>query len=150
MEGHTPQLMCVPISVATFYDMMIQSGLGGLLMLGFWRKAKQDAQETTESVIDDLCQLLIILTYEIGVATGCMDDEVKNAALTQHSGMIRIGFEMIRAGDHPREISDPLVSGAARLAHDAINRAILTSKFDREKMADDLRCLLLPSGQHLM
>jgi hypothetical protein len=111
-------------------------------MLGFWRKAKQNGKEITKSVIDDLCELLISLTCEIGVATGCMDDEVKYAALMQHSGTMRIGFEMILAGYHPREVDDPLAAGAARLAHAAVNKAILTSKLDMEKIADDLRYLL--------
>ena len=111
-------------------------------MFGFWRKAKQNGKEITEAVIDDLSELLIALTVEVAAATGCMDDEIKNLALMRHAGTMRIGFEMIRAGYHPREVDDPVAANAARLAHAAVNTAILTSKLDLENVAGDLRNLL--------
>ena len=111
-------------------------------MFGFWRKAKQDAEEFRNEVTDDLRHLLVRVTYGVAIARGYKEDQPQTQALLERQGWMVQGFEAIRAGYHPKEIAEPRSKAAAEVAKTAVNTAILTSKLDMEKIADDLRYIL--------
>jgi hypothetical protein len=115
-------------------------------MFGSVRKTKErwgrKSREIHAPVINELNDLLVRVTHQVGVAHGFREDEVKAKALLEQQGKIVLGFEAIRRGAHPREIFDPLVGGAAMVAQIACNTAILTGRLDLEKTAGDLRYLL--------
>jgi len=111
-------------------------------MFGFWRKAKQEAQAFRNEFTDDLRHLLVRVTYGVATARGYKEGEPQTEALMERQGWMVQGFEAIRAGYHPQEISEPRAKAAADLAKTAINTATLTGKFDMEKIIDDLRYIL--------
>jgi len=111
-------------------------------MFGFWRKAKQNAQQIGNEVTDDLGHLLVRVTYGVAIARGYKEGEPQTQDLLERQGRMVQGFEAIRAGYHPKEIAEPRSKAAAEVARTAVNTAILTSKLDMERIADDLRYIL--------
>jgi hypothetical protein len=111
-------------------------------MFGFIRKAKQQADTIRNEVVDDLSNLLVHIAYRYAVANGFKEGDEKTKALFESQGKIVIGFESVRMGAHPKEISDPLIKNAANIAFNTLGTASLGGKVNMEKIAGELRYLL--------
>lgn len=118
-------------------------------MFRFWPKANEKEAiikaAISDVVLDQMSGLLTLVTYEVGVAHGLSQDEVKAKPLLEKQGKIIMGFEAVRMGYDPRgadPISDPISQGSAIVADRACYLAIISGTFDAQSIAGDLRHLL--------
>jgi len=112
-------------------------------MFNWWRKAKKDAAAVRLEVYDHLRALLSQVTYELIRRHNITEQHPDTKDMMARTAPIIFGFEMVREGGHPSEIRDieSLTHAAAKVAHDAVNEAILKRRIDNEVLIGKLRRL---------
>lgn len=113
-------------------------------MFKFLKKAKADAAAIREEVYEHICFLVTRVATELAFAHDITGDCPERNDLMARALQIRSAFELVRLGAHPSEFqtAEPLARVAAKVAHDAINEALLTGRNDNEKLIGKIRRLL--------